>query len=98
MTTSLNLGIKSPNNKQKAITAITDITNQYFSDFLKEFKISPYLGYKKKQVHNEPTGDYFFLIKHITKLVIINNHIHLRAKIIKLGINRKILSKTNWKR
>ena len=55
MTTSLTLRTKSPNNKQKSSTAITDITKQYFSKFLREFKISPYIGYKQKNIHNEPT-------------------------------------------
>ena len=55
MTTYLNLRIKRPNNKQNARTAITSIINQYFRKFLKEFKNSTYMGYKKKQVHNEPT-------------------------------------------
>ena len=54
-TNSLNLRSKMPNNKQNERTAITDITNQYFRSFLKEFNIPPYLGYKKIQVHNEPT-------------------------------------------
>ena len=44
-----------PNNNQKERTAITDNTNQYFRSFLKELNISHYLGYKKKQVRNEPT-------------------------------------------
>ena len=37
LTTSLTLGIKSPNKKQKAGTSITDITNQYFRKLLKDF-------------------------------------------------------------
>ena len=55
LTTSLNLRSKMPNNNQKERTAITDNTNQYFRSFLKELNISHYLGYKKKQVRNEPT-------------------------------------------
>ena len=69
LTTSLALRTKSPNNKQKERFPITDITNQNFKNFLKMFKNSYYLGYKSKQVHNEPTEAYFFLIKHINKLI-----------------------------
>ena len=38
LTTSINLSTNGPNNKQKAKTSITDNINQYFSNFLKEFK------------------------------------------------------------
>ena len=55
LTNSLNLRAKIPKNKQNSRAAITDNTNQYFRSFLKDFKISPYIGYKKIQVHNEPT-------------------------------------------
>ena len=55
MTTSLDLRTKIPKNKQKARIAITEVTNQVFKKFLKEFKNSPYLGYKSKHVHNEQT-------------------------------------------
>ena len=74
MTTSLALRIKISNKIQKEMFAITDITNQYFRKFLKFFKNSPYLGYTSKQVHNEPTEDYFFLIKQITKMMKIKRH------------------------
>ena len=66
---SLYLSTKIPNKKQKSRFDIADITNQYFREFLKKFKNSPYLGYKSKQVHNEPTEVYFFLIKNITNLI-----------------------------
>ena len=52
MTTSLDLRTKSPNKEQNSWIAITDITNQFFRNFPKEFNNSPYMGYKKKQVHN----------------------------------------------
>ena len=48
---------------------MTDITNEDFRKFLKKFNNSLYIGYKIKQVQNEPTQDYFFLIKQITKLM-----------------------------
>ena len=54
---------KIPNNKQKVSTFIYDITNQDFSNLIKDFKNSPYKGYKNKQAHNEPTEDYLFIIK-----------------------------------
>ena len=46
---------KRPNKKQKARFAITDINNQDFRNFLKKIKKTPYLGYKRKQLHKEPT-------------------------------------------
>ena len=55
LTDSLSISTKRPNKEQKAKFSITDITNQDFRDFLKKFGNSPYLGYKEKQVHNEPT-------------------------------------------
>ena len=60
---------KRSNKKKKPGFYITDITNQYFSKLLKKFKNSSYIGYKIKQVHNEPNEAYFFLIKHINKLI-----------------------------
>ena len=66
LTNSLALRTKRSNNKQKARFAISRITNQDLRNFLKKFNNSPYLGSKSKQVHNEPTKAYFFLIKHIT--------------------------------
>ena len=53
MNTSLTLRTKNPNNKQKARFYITEITNQDF----RKFNNSPYIGYKSKQVNNEPTED-----------------------------------------
>ena len=62
VTTSLNLITKISNKKQNTRFSITDITNQDFRKLLNNFNISPYKGYKSKQVHNEPTEAYFFLI------------------------------------
>ena len=39
VTTYLVLSTKRTNNKQKATTDITDITNQDFSNFLRKFEI-----------------------------------------------------------
>ena len=69
---------------------MTDIINQYFRKLLKEFNNSPYLGYKKKNVHNEPTEAYLFLIKQVYNLIKINNYVRLRIKIVKLDVNKKI--------
>ena len=55
LTTSLTLSTKSPNNNQKASNAITGINNQYFSKLINYFNNIPYLGYKNKYFHNEPT-------------------------------------------
>ena len=65
LTTSLALRTKTPNKKKKARFAITEITDQYFRNFLNKFKNSPYISYKSKKFHNKPTEAYLFLIKHI---------------------------------
>ena len=75
LTKYLDIRTKSSNKKQKARFDITDITNKDFSQLLKQFKNSPYIGYKSKQVHNEPTKSCFFQIKHITKLTKSNRHV-----------------------
>ena len=66
MTNSLDLSTKRLNKKQQARFTITEITKQDFRMLLKKFNNSPALCHNSKQVHNEPTKDYFFLIKHIT--------------------------------
>ena len=90
ITTSVALSTKSSNNKQKASFAITDISNQDFRKFLKKFKNEPYIGYKIKQVHNEPTESYFFLIKRISKLLKGERHVRIRTNFIKYGANETI--------
>ena len=62
------------------------------------FKNSPYVGYKSKQVHNEPTEVNFFQIKHITKIIKIKRHIWLCNKGVKSGANETIghINKTIW--
>ena len=77
LTNSLALSTKRPNIKQKARFAITDINNQDLRNFLRKFKNSIYLGYKEKQVHNEPTEAYLLPIKQINKPIKINNNIRL---------------------
>ena len=54
LTTFLDLSTKSSDKKKKARYAINKIDNQGSRNFIKKFKNSPYLGYKGKQVHNEP--------------------------------------------
>ena len=96
LTTSLALMTKSSNNKQKERFTITDITNQDLRNFLKKFNNSPYLGYKSKQVHNEPTEPYFFPIKSYRNVQLCTNK-------FKLGVNEKLDTSTkqfnlsNWK-
>ena len=75
MTTFLALRTKISKNKQNARFSITDITKQYFRKLIKKFNSSPFIGFKIKQVHNEPTEAYFFLIKQITKTIIIERSI-----------------------
>ena len=84
------LRTKRKNNKQKARFTITDINNQEFRKFLKKFRNSIYLCYESKQVHNETTEDYFFLIKHITKVIKSKRHIIICSNFVKLGLNKKI--------
>ena len=55
---------------------------------LRKFDNSPDLGYKSKQVHNEPIEAYFYLIKHITMLT--KSERRVRSKFVKLGVNKKI--------
>ena len=59
MPTYLDLRTKSSKNKQKEKFSINDITIQDFRKLLKMFKNSPYLGSKSKQIHNDPTEDFF---------------------------------------
>ena len=91
MNTSLVLCIKRSNKKQKASFYITDITNQDFRQLLKNFDNSLYVGYKSKQVHNEPTQAYFFLIKQITNLMKSERHFLIRTKFVKSGANETIV-------
>ena len=67
--TYLDIRTKISNNKQNSRFYITDITNQDFRKLLNKFNNAPYIGYKSKQVCNEPTEDYFFLLKYITELM-----------------------------
>ena len=89
LTTSLTLRTKKPNKKQKSRISITGITNQYFRKFLRKFNNSPYLGYKKKQVHNEPTEAYFLLINHIYRQIKSKKHVRLHNKGVRSDVNRK---------
>ena len=91
LNTYMDLITNRSNNKQKASFVITDITNQDFSKFLKKFKNSPYLIYKNKQVHNEPTEFYLFLIKQISKLIKSDQHNGLYTKGVNLGVKKR-----NW--
>ena len=59
---------------------ITDTNNHYFSNFLREFKNSPCLGYKSKQVYNERIETYLFLINYILKPIKTKKHARLRTK------------------
>ena len=89
MTTSLALRTKIPNKKQKARIAITDITNHDFRKFHEAFNNSPYLGYRKKQVHNEPTESYFFLINQFYKIIKSKKHVWIRIKAVKSDVDEK---------
>ena len=77
LTLSLIISTKRPNKKQKARNSVTDINTQYFRKLLNKFKNLPRIGYKKKKVHNEPTEDYLFLVKQISKILKIKNHVQL---------------------
>ena len=88
LTTPLDTRTKMSNNKQKERFSITDITNQDFRKFLNNFNNLPYLGYKSKQVHNEPTEDYSFLTKQITKLMKTKRHV--KSNFVKSIVSEKI--------
>ena len=87
MTTSLDIRTKIPNKKQKTRISTTDITNNDFRKFHEAFNNSPYLGYRKKQVHNEPTESYFLLINQFYKRIKSNRHVWLRTKAVKSDVN-----------
>ena len=87
VTNYLTLSTNRKNNKHKSRTAIDEITNQYFSKLLKKFKNLPYLGYKKKQVHNEPTESHLFPIKQVSKLIKIKKHVPLCTKRVQPDID-----------
>ena len=89
MTNSVTLRIKRPNKKQKERTYITDITSQYFRNLIMELKNSPYIGYNKKQVYNEPTEAYFFIKKQVSKLNKIKRYVWLRTKRVESDVNGK---------
>ena len=78
-------GPKSQTEKKNSFPLLTLTT-------LKKFNNSPCLGNKQKQVYNEPTEAYLFLIKHITKQIKSKMHIRLHIKGVKLG------TKKNWTR
>ena len=90
MTTSLDLTTKSSNKKQNEGFSITDITKKDLRKILKKFNNSPYLSLKNKPIHNEPTEDYFFMIKYITKLMKIKWHIWIFTNFVKLGVKTEL--------
>ena len=83
---------KDQKSKQRknAKTSITDITDQYFRQFIKEFLKPPNVCYKKKKAHIEPTKAYLFLIKQFYKRIKSKNHVWPRTKIVKSDSNKKI--------
>ena len=80
LTVSLSIITKSTNKKQKSWTAITDITNNDFSKLPNYFINSLYIGHNNKHFHNEPTEDYFFLIKQIFNTIQIKKHVRICTK------------------
>ena len=71
------------------MTDINDITHQDFSRLLKKFNNLPYIGYKKKHIHNEPTESYFLLVKHIYKLLKSKKLVPIRTQRVKLEVAEK---------
>ena len=88
MNTSLDLSTKSSNKEQKSRFAITDITNQDFRKLLRKLNNPPCLGYKTKQVHNDPNEAYSFPIKLISNLMKIESRV--QSNFVKLVINKTI--------
>ena len=94
MTISLTLSTKIKRiQKKEARTDINDITYQYFRNLINKFKYLILLDFKKNRVHNEPTEAYLFLIKHISKLIKIKNHVPLRTKRVKLDVDKNVSTK-----
>ena len=87
LTTSLTLRTIIPNNKQKSRIAITDITNKDIRKLLRAFNNSPYKGYKKKHVHDEPTKSYLLLNKKVYKVIKIKKYVWISTKGVKLDID-----------
>ena len=86
---------KTPNKKQKERIDIIEITNQYFRKLLKEVKNPPYRVYKQKQIHNEPTGVYFFLINQMYSLIKSKKHVQISTKGARSEVDRtKHVNKT----
>ena len=77
------------NNKKKVRTANNDTFPQYFMRLLGQFKYIPYIGYRKRQVKNEPTEYYFFLVLKKTALLKNKKLVLLRNEIIKYGVVNK---------
>ena len=67
---------------------ITTIIPQYFRMLLKKFIILSDIGYKKKHVQNKPTEAYFFLVKHIYKLIEIKKNAPLCIQRVTLKVTR----------
>ena len=88
LTNSMALRTKSMNKKQKARYSVTDITNQDLRKLLKGFTNSPYLGYKNKQLHNEPTEDLFLLIRQVSNIIKIKTHVWICNKGVKLDVDK----------
>ena len=80
----MTLKTKSSNNNQKSRFSINNITKQNFRKLLKYFDNPYYLGYKRKQVHNNKTEAYFFLIKQITNTIKSEKHIRLLTNFFKI--------------
>ena len=57
---------------------------------MKKFDHSSYIGYKSKQVHNEPPDTYFLIIKYSTNIIKIKRHVQTHTKGVKWGINEII--------
>ena len=54
---------RRPNKKQNTRNYNTDIVNKYFMKILEEFMYITYLGFRKRQVKNDITEVYLFLVK-----------------------------------
>ena len=92
MTTSINISTKRSSKKQTERFSITDITKQDFRQLLKKFGNSLCLGYKSKQVHNEPNEAYLLLIKHINKIIKSESNVRLSTKVFKSIVNEIIVN------
>ena len=84
-----SLGIKtiviSKKNK-KARYDITNVSMKDLSKIIKEFEKLPYKGYVQKRPKQEPTDNYFYLARQISKCMMSADALNLHVDPVRAGI------------